>query len=627
MGFPRAPALTSRLTRKRGKALSRAIGEVFQTCADDLRGRRLDANDFNRLVGVDVDRDTLRWMSDPKSIRDQMDDRRWEAFCAEARRELGFDPAAAPDVEAGARLAEGKGRWGDVWSRFNEAPEQFRGVAEVLGRSRPSGLLVLEGRDRWPDLNEEDEQSVHDALVELPDLAQADACRTVQQLEKDHGARRGWVWARLGCSPLAEVLRPLACLAAATEKSICGASPDDIARVYAERGWQADRRAREALALAPAEHEAVVAAAIRHLHAPWLDESAQAFQAAVTAHPLPSAARSVARTGPVTATEGECVVFVDGLRNELGRCLADRLEECGRIATVQPRWAAIPTVTATAKPVVTPVTGDIAGDHLGADFGPVFRSSRRPVTATALRGAMKQRGYEIVGDGALELVRPLARAAGWRPARSTGIATISARPSLRSGVNEELDRLVHRVTRLLDAGWRSVRIVTDHGWLLFPGGLPMVTLPRHLTASKWARCAVLAGGARPEVPLHPWHWNQNEYFASPAGIACFSQRPEYAHGGLSVQECLTPEIRVREKTGRMEQRGTSAAPAPPSGRSRGCGCGAPWSWKHSGRPSPWIFVSAARRPSRLRWHRSYPMTTGSPGWSSQTTTMKTPPWS
>ena len=187
-GVPAGPGLDVATDPETGKALSRAIGEVFQTCADDLRGRRLDANDFNRLVGVDVDRDTLRWMSDPKSIRDQMDDRRWEAFCAEARRELGFDPAAAADVEAGARLAEGKGRWGDVWSRFNEAPEQFRGVAEVLGRSRPSGVLVLEGRNRWPNLNEEDEQSVHDALTELPDLARADACRTVQQLEKDHGA-------------------------------------------------------------------------------------------------------------------------------------------------------------------------------------------------------------------------------------------------------------------------------------------------------------------------------------------------------------------------------------------------------------------------------------------------------
>ena len=41
----------------------------------------------------------------------------------------------------------------------------------------------------------------------------------------------------------------------------------------------------------------------------------------------------------------------------------------------------------------------------------------------------------------------------------------------------------------------------------------------------------------------------SEHFASPPGIACFSSRPEYAHGGLSVQECLIPDIRVSKTTG------------------------------------------------------------------------------
>ena len=77
---------------------------------------------------------------------------------------------------------------------------------------------------------------------------------------------------------------------------------------------------------------------------------------------------------------------------------------------------------------------------------------------------------------------------------------------------------------------------------------PMVTLPRHLTESQWARCAVPAANSNPDTALYPWHWNAGEHFASPPGIACFSKRPEYAHGGLSVQECLIPDIRV-SKTG------------------------------------------------------------------------------
>ena len=60
---------------------------------------------------------------------------------------------------------------------------------------------------------------------------------------------------------------------------------------------------------------------------------------------------------------------------------------------------------------------------------------------------------------------------------------------LAGQVAEELDGIVERITELLDAGWRSVRVVTDHGWLLVPGGLPKTDLPGYLVESRWARCA------------------------------------------------------------------------------------------------------------------------------------------
>ncbi len=358
----------------------------------------------------------------------------------------------------------------------------------------------------------------------------------------------------MGDSPLAEALQPLARLAEAAGKSLGGATPDEIARIYSERGWQADRSAREVLARASHEHEQLIADVVRHLAKPWMDESARAFQAVVRDHPLPSV-----RTGavgglsgaeaeahaPIVAAENECLLFVDGLRYELGCCLAERLRDCGLTAEVRSRWAAIPTVTATAKPAVTPVADQIEGDRLGADFQPVVRGSGRPAVAATVREAIREHGYEIVGDGTLDLGPP-AGARGWL---ETGKIDQHGHHHDAAGfvrlVEDELHRIALRVRELIEAGWASVRIVTDHGWLLLPGGLPMVTLPGHLTASKWARAAVLADSARPDAPLHPWHWNPDERFASPPGIACFSKRPEYAHGGLSVQECLIPDIRVQ----------------------------------------------------------------------------------
>ena len=544
---PKGSGLDIASDRGTNAALLGALDQVALAPADRLRGRRLDAADFNRMAGVDVSRDILRWMGDPARMRFRLDENRWNAFRTECRSELGFDPETEADVTAGALLGGGQGRWADVWARFVEAPAAFRGVPDVLARSRPAGVLHFD-RERWPDLNDEEEASLASALALVPGLSHADGCAEVARLEEEHRHRRDWVWAHLGRSPLATALEPLARLAESARTAIGGATPDGAAEAYADRGWAADASAREALALAPPKHEETISAAVRHLLAPWLDDSARAFQSAVERAPLPTAAGQP----DVTAGEDECIVFVDGLRYELGCRLADRLETRGCAAVVDHRWAATPTVTATSKPAVTPVAGDIAGDRLGADFRPTIKDSRRPARAKDLRDAMEARGYQILGSGALDI--PLsAGARGWLETGEIDRHGHHHRAaSFARLVEDELVRLADRIAGLLDVGWRSVRVVTDHGWLLLPGGLPMVTLPRHLTESKWARSAVVTPGSTPDVSLHPWHWNPDEHFATPHGVACFSQTPEYAHGGLSIQECLIPDIRVeRTASARM----------------------------------------------------------------------------
>ena len=107
-----------------------------------------------------------------------------------------------------------------------------------------------------------------------------------------------------------------------------------------------------------------------------------------------------------------------------------------------------------------------------------------------------------------------------------------------------MEFLLERIESLLEAGWREIRVVTDHGWLWLPGGLPKVELPKYLTASRWARCAAIKGDSKIEMPTVCWHWNPHERVAVAPGIACFSSSNEYAHGGLSLQESLIPVIRV-----------------------------------------------------------------------------------
>ena len=97
---------------------------------------------------------------------------------------------------------------------------------------------------------------------------------------------------------------------------------------------------------------------------------------------------------------------------------------------------------------------------------------------------------------------------------------------------------------MLQAGWKRVRIVTDHGWLLLPCGLPKVDLPAFLVETKWGRCAIVRGNSTPSVPIYSWYFNPQIRIASPPGIACFGGGKEYTHGGVSPQECVVPELTV-----------------------------------------------------------------------------------
>lgn len=543
------------------KALTSALPEVAPLPVASLRGRRWDANDFNRLLAGDLERDVLRWMADADEARKRMDAGAWSAFRTRCRQELELDPEAGSDVDAAVKLAEGMGQWGKVWDRFAEAPNVHTGVVEALRRGRPSGEIPLD-RSRWPDLNAEDEEEARKKLAAVGGLSLKAARAAVAKLESAHGPRRDWLWAHLGESQVARALEPLARLAEATGVAIGGATPEEIADTYAKVGWQADAAAREAVALAAAsaQDETMVVQVVGHLLAPWMDATARAFQSAVrrlgdgasagvlNRSPLPGADDR----DPVEAGEDECIVFVDGLRYELGRRLAERLEDQGCAVQIAHRWAALPTVTATGKAAVSPVADQVAGAALGPDFRPEIAPGPRPADPARLRKAMAERNYQLVGSDVPEM--PLhAGARGWMETGTIdklGHDHCTDAVGFARAVETELERLARTVLGLLQAGWRSVRLVTDHGWLWLPGGLPMVSLPKHLTASKWARCAVVSGESRPEDVLRfPWRWNAAHSFATPPGIACFSKRDEYAHGGVSLQECMTPDIRVERGAG------------------------------------------------------------------------------
>lgn len=525
------------------EAIVRALPELLTQQVDQLRGRKLTSTDFDKLLSDDHIRDLLQWIGNPERTRARLGDTRWSAFVNQCRDALDFDPSMKQPFEAGELLGKGEGNWKAVWQRYTEGPSGYPGVVEILCKCRPNEGLFGETGERWPDLNDEQEDAVRTVLSALATKNHREACDLVCKLEGEHATRREWVWAKLGRSPMAESLKPLSQLADGARQAMKADTPSGYAEKYAEDGWIVDASAWEALAAAPVAERGLIRQVVHALLVPWMEESAINFAASLEGNALPRC-----REQPTVEAEVDmCLLFVDGLRFDVGQRLAEQLEKRSYTVERSHRWAALPTVTATAKPAVSPAEPLIKGTTLGESFAPVFEDDRKEVNAGVLRKRLQDRGYQILGDDSA-LWPTEEQAKGWREFGQIDKRGHDLEWELAVQMPSELETLTEEIARLLSAGWKSVRVVTDHGWLLAPCGLPKADLPKHLTTSRWARCAVITAGNTPNVPLIEWHWNSTQHFAVPPGIACYNASKQYAHGGISLQECLIPDLVVRGAT-------------------------------------------------------------------------------
>ena len=522
-------------------AMLRALPLLAQEPVAGLRGRRLEADDFDRLAIGDPVRDLLTWMSDARGFRRTLRYAgRWATFRDVCVREFCFDPDADGTRAAADALTEGGGKWDEVWQRFCDAPKLYPGVSTALRAARPKDLLGLIDQSRRPGLNEEQEDKLRKELEAVAKLPHADACDKVAKLDEEHKERRGWVWTQIGESPFALALDPLGRLARAAKQTLGGASAEALISDYVAEGWRCDLSAIEALSsLKPGAEHNLVTKVVRALYEPWLDRSARRFQELLSTD---DADPGKLATG-VDAEADTCVLFTDGLRFDLGMMLQERLESRSIKTRLSHRIAPIPTVTATAKPLASPAYSACAGGSDAEDFYPLVSENGKPANAPRLRDAMARQGMEILEDGETRLAVG-SEAGAWTEMGKIDSLGHSLDAALVRQIDPEIESIVDRIDALLNAGWSKVRVVTDHGWLLLPGGLPKVELPPYLVETKWARCAAVKGDSTPSVPTYPWYWNPLLRIASPPGIGAFRVNVEYTHGGVSLQECVVPDLIV-----------------------------------------------------------------------------------
>ncbi len=524
------------------RSIDASLTVLAETLISQLKGRRLEAEDFDRLVVGDHPRELLTWMNSPTDVQQRFQESgKWHAFQNRCRSDFKFDPEADGETSAGESFGlRDSDAWSALWQRFCESPGLYPNIPDLLVRSKPSGGKLLFDKESWPDENDVAEVELQKAMETLQGRPATESRAILRKLEKEHGSRRKWVWSQLGRAPLANALAHLVQLAERTESHVGGDAVEEIADIYSNGAYLADDAAMRALACpGNLAQRSAVRVAVRSIYLPWLEQSAERLQKLVATTPLPS----LAQQPKVEVDRGSCILFADGLRFDLAKRLEGRLEELTLKSTFGHRWSALPSVTATAKPAVSPIASQLIGKGIPSDYSPTIKETDEDLTHPRFQKLLKATGYKIItGDDAAGPTKATDR--GWTEFGNIDRRGHDMQIELAGQLDDEIERLADRIVSLLDAGWKTVRVVTDHGWLLMPGNLPKQDLPHYLTESKWSRCAKIKGQSQVSVPTASWTWNPISEFASAPGVCVFSHGYAYSHGGISLQECLIPDFVV-----------------------------------------------------------------------------------
>ena len=527
------------------KATQEALGQALQAgvllgqSVSALEGRTINAEWLRGLLAPNPVRDLLQWMNAPEAARQQSNAVLWDVFAKLCKTDFGFDPLADGVLTAAERLASGEGKWGAVWALYQDSFASVPNIYALLAKVQPPQLGLFPDQkllSGYPQANEQGEADLRRALLGCAALDAAQARAMVEATDKEHGVRRAWLWARMGHSPLAAALEHLSEVAQRSAALPIGQTPVELADSYQQMGWQVDQAALQALAAVHSKVDAeAVGGALRAMYLPWLEDSAQRLQEAIKR----TGGLHQALNAQVPGADGVCTVFVDGLRYDVAKRLEQRLSFLGN-ARLSARWTSMPSVTASGKAWCSPVATFIAGSAGDVDFEPRVAADGRPLSGHNFRKLLGEQGVQALdkhecGD---------SQGRAWTEAGDLDHYGHAHGIRLARDMETQLDQVVERVEELRDAGWRRIRIVTDHGWLLMPGGLPKAELAKHQTETRWGRCAVLKDNAHGTPLTFGWDWCRDVQVAYAPGVANFIAGAEYAHGGISLQECLVPVLEL-----------------------------------------------------------------------------------
>lgn len=523
-------------------SLKKALPNILQD-GEVLYGKTIiDADYLNNQLFPDIIPAILKWMCKGDAFLQNLDSGKRETFANLCQSQYDFTPDYRNIKAIAEKLGSQRNSWKYVWQMFANAPKKHPEIQELLRLAKPADLgLDMFGvpEESWPQVNEAKEEELRAVLVKSAKLQPKDALLSLKALEKNHQTRRTWVWAELGYSPLANALQHLNLMALKATESFPSGNIDELKNYYVSEGFLADQAMRKSLAAVKTEKDkTVIKALIKSIYQPWLESVTNKFQGLVAQD------ASIFNSQTAAIETESFVLFVDAFRFELAEEFCKRLVKLKYKATCDAGWSAIPTLTATAKPAISPIAKAVSAKSEFKEFRPQLQSGKDLQTA-AFREALTTQNFNFAATS--NDINPELNC--WQEIGEIDTKGHEEQSDVVRRIEELFEQVQEVIETAFEKGVKRIRIVTDHGWLLLPGGLPKTQLYEGLTETRWGRCALIKEGAKTDLLHLPWRWNPAVFIAFAPGISFFKVNEEFAHGGISLHECLVPTLMIENPNG------------------------------------------------------------------------------
>jgi hypothetical protein len=524
------------------ESLLTVLPDLLETPVSQLQGKKLEASDFISIVLNDPVKDILGWLNQPEEKAVSWKGSKWDVFVQSCRAHYGFDPLREDISDICQLLCLAEGAWQDVWQRFEETATNLLNIIERLKAIQPDGLAMVHP-EHYLTENMRDEEQIESVILQVDGQSNDTIKQALIRVWQQQQSRKEWLWFSLGLSPWLEILEELVALVEHTQVAFTGADPQGMADMYAERFWKADGAVIKAMSKARhIQHEEALATLLGVIYTPWLEETTLNFQKLVEQQGYPGENQVRSGVGQYHLG-GQVVFFVDGLRLDTAHWLQDKLTKHeNRQVVLSTKWSALPSLTATAKAAVTPVADLLTGMLDNDDFKPAVASTMAEFSSHQLKRMLGNVGWQYL-DG---LETGDVSGYAWVQTGDLDHLGHDHQRKMPQHIDSVLNDVVARIEGLLEAGWRQIKIVTDHGWLWVPNGLPKGNLHKALGKNRQRRCAILKDNVTHDGLVMPWYWNPSVNIAMAPGISAYVTGDYYNHGGLSLQECLTPVLDVKK---------------------------------------------------------------------------------